>query len=160
MGGTPLPHVFEDTLLSVDGWESNIEILNPSTESVDLAIADREDMLEKNSGVDGDGNQWMGFFRNLSGNQFETQLSVFTSVSYPKKPEDELVLSFLNSDVVYVLDKGTLFDKNAIKNIIVRFLDGDDMTQFLPFDAISKDSASKYRFSVIDEASGKLNSKK
>ncbi|MDA8844013.1 hypothetical protein N9O19_06890 [Euryarchaeota archaeon] len=158
MGDATLPRVFENTLLSCDGWEFGDEILNPSTESIDLAINDREDMLRADA--DETAGQWMGFFRNLSGNHFQTYLSVWTE-NEPQKSWNSLVLSFLNLDIVYFLDNGTLFDRTAIKNIIVRFLDGDDITQFLPFEATTMDLAikSKYRYLLMDEATAKLNSR-
>jgi hypothetical protein len=162
MGEIPLPHVFENTLVGADGWDSHPEIMNPSMESVDKIINDREEMLQENKGEGGDGSQQMWFMRDLNGEQFQGMLSIWTEVGWPHSPRDVTVLSFLNSDIVYFIDKGTLFDKSAVKNIVVRFLDGENILESLPFEAKTRDEASKspkLRYCFIDEESAKLKTK-
>jgi hypothetical protein len=133
-------YLFEDCFISADLWEVFDEFLSPTAEVVDMIINDWDVMIMKSSEDDGPLGV-IAIYRDLVADTFQCALIVSTeSPSNSKTPGQMITLSFLNSDLVYLLEPEVLLDKYAIKEMVIKFLDGDDLLQSISFQTSNKET--------------------
>ena len=143
MADTPIPHFFEGGYICADDWKEFRQFLNPSMESVNLVIEDRKDFLKEGGHESGGGFHTILVQRDLIGDDYQSRLLIntYTSRDSTIHTKDKTILSFSNSEIIFVIDRGTIFDTNTLTNLIVRFLDGEELTESFPFKLIRKDDA-------------------
>jgi hypothetical protein len=150
MDESPLPYIYEGCRIWSDGQDVLPEMLNPSLSSIDLVLEDRkkfvgdyvEDLPRDFPNETKRYGHWIGVYKDLNAGVFNSALKIETIIE-EWKTYDVVTLSSLDSEMVFFIDKGTFFDNSALKNLIVRFLDGEDIIQTFPFELQDKESAKE-----------------
>ena len=148
MDESSLPHVYEGCKIWSDGQDVLPEMLNPSLSSVDMVIEDRIKFVgDLANDLPRDIKSSSGFYshliyvhRGLNVGRFNSSLKIETYIG-KWDTYDVVILFFLDSEMVYFINKATFFDHSALKNMIVRYLDGEDIIGSFPFELQDKQSA-------------------
>ena len=135
-------HKFQDCMVDGDLWEFFGHTLNPTMEQVDLVIDDWGRMIRETSDDDGPIG-CMSFSRDPTENNFQCNLSFVVEIPTPKNLNHHITLSFLDSEIVYVIKPEAFLDTDLTRDLVVKFLDGDDLLQSTSFQEADKEGLSK-----------------
>ena len=135
-------HKFQDCMVDGDLWEFSGHIMNPTMEQVDLVIDDWGRMIRETSDDDGPIG-CMSFSRDPTKNNFQCLLCFCVEVPTPNNLNHHITLSFLDSEIVYVIKPEAFLDTDLIRDLVVKFLDGDDLLQSISFQKTEREEVTK-----------------
>jgi hypothetical protein len=135
-------HKFQDCMVDGDLWEFSGHTLNPTMEQVDLAIDDWGRMIQNTSDEDGHLGI-MTFLRDPIGNNYQGALSFIVKPASTNNLNHHITMSFLDSEFVYVIKPDGFLDADLIRNLVVDFLEGNDLLQSISFQKTEREEVTK-----------------